>query len=192
MVRVMEKEYKVLVAGDFHIPFRAKRIPAQLLTFIRDNEIDMVAITGDLVEEHVLKPFKQFTLKVVRGNMDIGNAEKFPEKEIISLPGLSYRILLYHGSGIYPRGDLKKLYSLTKSNQCKVLFTGHTHDPLSEKINDVVIINPGSGTGAYGGYGGFGKPTWAYITMKQSRIDVALFVIETNKVNILSRRSFDI
>ena len=72
----MSSKIKILVMGDFHIPFRADRIPDLLIRFPKEQEVDLIAITGDLVQDYVLEPFKKWPLKVIKGNMDMGPVEK--------------------------------------------------------------------------------------------------------------------
>ena len=186
----MSSKIKILVIGDFHIPFRADRIPDPLIRFPKEQKVDLIAITGDLVQDYVLEPFKEWPLKVIKGNMDMGLVEKYPEKVILELPGINYKILLFHGSGIYPRGDLNHLRRITLKNNCKVLLTGHTHVPVAKKIKDVIIINPGSGTGVYGGGGGLGIPTWAYITLDREIISVVIYAIKSSQVFTYIQRTF--
>ncbi len=183
-------DVKVLVAGDFHIPYRASEIPEELIDFLNRSEIDLVVITGDLVRDYVLEPFRKWPIKVVRGNMDEGKAAKYPEKIILELPNISYKTLIFHGTGIYPRGDPNKLRKIALKNKCKVILTGHTHTPEAKVIKDVVIINPGSGTGVYGGGGGFGLPSWAYVIFRENSVHVKIYGAKSSKTILLAQSDF--
>jgi len=188
--------YRVFVTGDFHIPFRAREIPKELLEFLDNTEVDLVAITGDLVQSYVLQPFKKYKLKVVRGNMDIGDAEKFPLVETISFPEINYKAILFHGTGIYPRGEPMLLRAVALKYKANVIITGHTHVPDARKIIDTVIINPGSGTGVHGGSGGFGHPTWALVEFDPSNIHIQVYAVKYSRkdklVELIIDKTFDI
>ncbi len=58
---------------------------------------------------------------------------------------------LFHGTGIYPRGDPEKLCVLAKRMGVKLLISGHTHRMLLGRIDDVILLNPGSVTGVWSG-----------------------------------------
>ncbi len=188
----MRRSYKILVTGDFHIPFRATNLPDELLNFIASEKFDLIAITGDLVQDYVLEPFKRFPLKVVRGNMDVGAAEKFPEIEIIQFSDVPYKIILFHGTGIYPRGEPMLLRGVAVKHNCKVILTGHTHVPDVRKVIDTVIINPGSGTGVHGGYGGLGIPTWALAEFFPDSVDVKIYAVKSGRVEVILHKEFEV
>jgi len=188
----MSHTYRVLIAGDFHIPFRAPHLPPELLTFLDTEKFDLVAITGDLVQMYVLEPFRKFPLKAVRGNMDIGEAEKLPEVEEIRPPNSKYKVILFHGTGIYPRGEPMLLRGVALKHGAKVILTGHTHEPDVRKIIDTIIINPGSATGVYGGSGGLGIPTWAVAEFSSNNIEIKIYGVRSQRVAVILRKSFEI
>ncbi|MHA1617621.1 MAG: metallophosphoesterase family protein [Candidatus Njordarchaeales archaeon] len=186
----MPKRYRILVTGDFHIPFRAQAIPKQLLETLEEDIFDLVAITGDLVQSYVLEPFKKFPIVAVRGNMDIGEAARFPEIAYIDIPGSKLKAIIFHGTGIYPRGEPMLLRGLAKKHGANIIFTGHTHYPDVRKVLDTLIINPGSGTGVYGGGGGFGTPTWAIVEIASSDIFVEIYAVRKSYIEIIARKKF--
>lgn len=188
----MPKKFRVFIAGDFHIPFRAASLPEELINFVKHEDFDLIAITGDLVQSYVLEPFKDFPLKVVRGNMDMGEAEKFPEVELFSPPNGEYKIILFHGTGIYPRGEPMLLRGVARRYGASVILTGHTHAPDVRKVIDVIIINPGSGTGVYGGSGGLGFPTWAVAEFSESRVRVQIYGCKSRRIHVIMEKTFEI
>ena len=188
----MSRGFRILVAGDFHIPFRAQALPKQLIELLDEDDFDLIAITGDLVQSYVLEPFKKFPLVAVRGNMDIGEAARFPEIAYIDIPSTQYRAIVFHGTGIYPRGEPMLLRGVAKKHNAQIIFTGHTHHPTVKKVLDTIIINPGSGTGAYGGSGGLGIPTWAIVEVFPQEIYVEIHAVRGHYIEVMIRKTLTI
>lgn len=141
---------KTLAIGDFHIPERAYWIPEELEREVFKEAYDAVFCSGDLTSEYVISWLKKLAREVyvVKGNMD---HLKLPTHLVVNVEDL--RIGLYHGFGVHPRGDLSKLAIKAKQLGVEVLVTGHTHYPQVAFLNEfgVVIVNPGSATGVWGG-----------------------------------------
>ena len=141
---------RALIIGDFHIPERAYWIPKELEAEIAKSRYDLAFCTGDLTGEDVLMWLKKLApeVYVVKGNMDY---LKLPPQVVIVVEDL--KVGVYHGSGVYPRGDLAKLAVKAKQLGVDVLVTGHTHYPQVALVREqsVVIVNPGSATGVWGG-----------------------------------------
>ncbi len=183
---------RVLIVGDFHIPFRASKIPKPLLEMLEEENFDKVLITGDLVQTYVLRPFKKFDMVVVRGNMDLGDARKFPEKVLLTFPDFEHKILLFHGTGIYPRGEPMLLRAKALKNGAKVIVTGHTHYPVVRKVIDVLIINPGSATGVMGGSGGLGIPTWAIAEFHNKKVKVTIYRTKNDSYDVFQENEIEV
>lgn len=145
------------VLGDTHIPGRAKEIPPAFIKELKTVKPDKILFTGDSV---ILEPIKQLEaiapVTKVRGNMDQIPA---PEEEIVQwdLP-----ILMIHGHQIHPRGDKQQLEMLGIVKKCKIVIFGHTHKPEIVQEN-IILINPGSATGAYPGIGVTQPPSMFFL-----------------------------
>lgn len=141
---------RALAIGDFHIPERADWVPRELEDEVIKKSYDLVLCTGDLTSEDVLAWLRRLApeVHVVRGNMDY---LRLPLQVVVAVEGL--RIGVYHGAGVHPRGDLAKLALKAKQLGVEVLVTGHTHYPKVALVREqeVVVVNPGSATGVWGG-----------------------------------------
>jgi len=141
---------RALAIGDFHIPERADWISRELEDEVTKKSYDLVLCTGDLTSEDVLAWLRGLApeVHVVRGNMDY---LRLPLQVVVAVEGL--RIGVYHGAGVHPRGDLAKLALKAKQLGVEVLVTGHTHYPKVALVREqeVVVVNPGSATGVWGG-----------------------------------------
>jgi len=190
---------RCLVMGDFHIPTRASEPPKELLDFVYSENFDYILITGDLVRFFVIeKWFNEFwrANKVVGvyGNMDYKDVVKrFPEIKVLSFEECNYKIVLYHGTEIFPRGDPSQLASLAEKFNAKVIITGHTHAPVLKSFRDVVIINPGSATGCLGGsWDALGIPSFSFVKFESTSIIGKIYVIQDFEIKCITEKEFKI
>ncbi len=140
---------KILVLGDLHIPGRAKEINPIIREYIeeRRSSYKLILCTGDLTSHKTLEYLSTLgAVKAVRGNMD--NIE-LPEYFIENISGV--RLGLIHGDQVYPRGDPTLLSKIARQLNVKILVSGHTHSSFSLECNQIILLNPGSITGAWGG-----------------------------------------
>nr|NHJ85500.1 YfcE family phosphodiesterase [Asgard group archaeon] len=112
---------------------------------------DYIVLTGDLTIIDVLTSFQQYlknpnNLIACRGNMD---QIALPEAPVFVANGIKFGV--YHGTGIYPRGDILQLKQIAFDMDVSVLLTGHSHMSFVHVDDEHMIINPGTGSGASGG-----------------------------------------
>ncbi|MFX1487469.1 MAG: YfcE family phosphodiesterase [Promethearchaeota archaeon] len=162
----------ILVLGDFHMPERAKEIPRIIWDFISKQEFDLIFCTGDLTNKSVLTQLEYLgPVKAVRGNMDYLD---LPDHQIAEIG--DFRIGMIHGHVVHPRGNLKQLFSIARRMKVDILVTGHTHSEFLEKIENIIIMNPGSCTGAWGGGNYSGIPSFMTIEVKkEKRLRIELY-----------------
>ncbi len=176
-----EMKTKILLIGDTHIPSRAKEIDQRITEKIRSEGVDYLLCTGDLTDESVIDFYRDIcsdcSLHVVSGNMDHLPLRRKDEIEVGNL-----RIGLIHGDGIYPRGDVKKLSDVAERMDVDILVSGHTHRPMIEEVRigmkKVLLLNPGSATGAWGGSSSGGKPSFIILEVDDEHIRIRLFELD--------------
>ncbi|WP_202318947.1 YfcE family phosphodiesterase [Archaeoglobus neptunius] len=161
---------KLLIFGDSHIPERASKIPSEFDHLFKTLDYDAVICTGDLTSGKVLEYIRSLSDEyyVVRGNMD-------------SLPLPEYQVVrgmvgVIHGYQVYPRGNREQLLDIAKKMKVKVLISGHTHTPDVYR-GEVVLLNPGSATGVWGGGRGPGVPSFMLVDVGD-KLGVTLFKLE--------------
>jgi len=165
---------KIAVLGDMHIPNRANKIPDKLIAAIENFHPDMIICTGDFVERKVLDLLMEIApVKYVVGNMDYIDG---PHK--LKLKIGEFTIGVIHGHGIYPRGDPEQLYEIAREMNVKVLISGHTHASFVKLHKGILLLNPGSATGAWGGGGGSLKPSMICMTIEGTRMHIKVVEIE--------------
>lgn len=170
---------RILVLGDFHMPGRAKEIPRIIWDFVSKQEFDLIFCTGDLTSESVLTQLRHLgPVKAVRGNMDYLD---LPDHQIVTIN--DFKIGMTHGHFVYPRGNLKQLFSIAKKMKVDIFITGHTHSEFLEKVENVIIVNPGSCTGAWGGGNYSGIPSFMILKiMKEKRLRIELYQLIDEKL----------
>ncbi|MHA2224070.1 MAG: metallophosphoesterase family protein [Candidatus Hodarchaeales archaeon] len=130
--------------SDTHIPSRRKTLPESVITAFEN--VDMIIHSGDFEELNVAFILEEIApLTAVRGNMchpEVKN--RYPKKEIVQVENLTIGII--HGSG-GPSGYYQRIVNeFNNSLLPEIIISGHTHQPVTKKINTVQFINPGSPT----------------------------------------------
>ena len=112
---------------------------------------DVIIHAGDITGPTVLKAFGNTPLHAVHGNMcDALTRAIFPAKKVFTLG--SFVIGLIHGAGL--GSDIEAaLWHHFPETDCMIY--GHTHQPLCQRYDSLLMLNPGSfrGTGPYGAPG---------------------------------------
>lgn len=128
------------IISDTHIPLRTDTIPDKVFEVFKD--VDMILHCGDIEVKSVIEELEKIAPVIaVHGNCDpyIG----FNTHEVIKVEDV--KIGLTHGV-VYPKGDTQQLYYLAKELDVDILVSGHTHKPMIQQENDVLLLNPGSPT----------------------------------------------
>lgn len=128
--------------SDTHIPDRLPKLPNKVMEAFKG--VDLILHAGDLTSKEIITKLEKIAPVIaIEGNMDRYSKLNLEKRKIIKEEGI--KVGLIHGE-VYPRGDSQQLYYLAKEIQVDVLVSGHSHQPKIEKINDVLLINPGSPT----------------------------------------------
>jgi len=123
---------------------------------------DFILHAGDIVDIDIFFGVNK-KIYAVKGNMDIG--VDLPIKRIIEVEMV--KIGLIHGYGP-PSGIQKRVLSEFEDVDCIVF--GHTHYPLIERVNNILLFNPGS---AFDGRYGFSSSI-GYIEVNGRNMKTAL------------------
>lgn len=182
---------KVLVIGDFHIPTRAKEIPRAILEFIVKERPDLILSPGDFVVQEVYRQLETYApVKAVLGNMD--EDLNLPKRLIVEI--YNFKVGLIHGDGIFPRGNIKKLTKIALDMNVDVLIHGHTHKLSIDIVNvsgrNILLVNPGSATGVWGGGGGSLVPEFAILYLTENSIQVIGYRVIEGNVKVFKTTSY--
>lgn len=127
----------------------------------RNESSDLFIHLGDGEHEFydVQSAFFNKAFIFIKGNNDWGN---YPQNLVTELGGKKF--YLCHGHR-FDRSRLKEFLSATAvTNGCDTALFGHTHVPLNETVNGVLLFNPGSASLPRGG----NPPTYGKITIDAS------------------------
>ncbi|AZR73810.1 YfcE family phosphodiesterase [Anoxybacter fermentans] len=131
------------VLSDTHIPRRAEGLPKEVIQGFKG--VDLILHAGDIVEESVLKELEEIApVYAVYGNCDPPELrEKLPAKRIVEYAG--FKIGLVHYSSPYGN-TLGRLLETFEDDEVDAIVFGHSHRPYNDRVNGILIFNPGSPT----------------------------------------------
>jgi uncharacterized protein len=137
---------KIAVLSDTHLPVRAAKIPTQIIQEIKTS--DLIVHAGDFQTIEVLEYLKKLGKFVgVCGNSDSDDvADSLPSKAIINITNdeREFKIAVIHGGGP-PEGLAQRILHFYEDKPDCIIF-GHSHKPLNEKMESILMFNPGSPT----------------------------------------------
>jgi len=146
----------IIAIGDTHIPERASEIPRDIIKMIENLDPDAILFTGDATEYSVLFLLESIApTYAVRGNVDHLELPNF-----LSLEFEGNKVMLIHGHQ-FGRGNYPALVKYASGHD--LLVCGHTHRQETFKEGGIVVINPGSATGAWSGGGVEPRPSFTTI-----------------------------
>jgi uncharacterized protein len=149
---------KVLIISDSH--GRAKR----LNEIVDRVKADHVIHCGDFCTGRSELP--SVPLTVVRGNCDW---EEVSEEEIFEADSLCFFVT--HGHRYRVKESLLPIKYRAQEAGAQIACFGHSHFPVCEKEDGVLLINPGSITQPRG----FTVPTYAVLETKDGKIKVVFY-----------------
>ena len=136
---------RVGVISDSHCDRAALREAASRL-----QTVDQVVHLGDCAPDaQLLESLLPAPVLSVRGNCDYASSQ--PEEITIQLGGV--QALLCHGHRYQVKSTLQLLCYRAQEVEAHLALFGHTHRPLVTWEQGVLLVNPGSLSGGYGGPG---------------------------------------
>jgi putative phosphoesterase len=103
--------------------------------------------------------------------MDYGSQYNFHEQVQLD----DFNVLLLHGTQLRPRGNIKQLWEIIQEIRADVAIHGHTHIASIELYKDQLFLNPGTITGATGGWGGKTDASFIEIEVSKNELMVKLY-----------------
>ncbi len=172
----------MLVFGDTHIPTRRDGIPTDFHEHIEQTQYDIALVTGDLVDEaamrHAMPPLPP--CRIVRGNMDYTN--DYPLYDVLEAEG--QRILLLHGTQLRPRGNIRELWEIAVNIGATIAVHGHTHKADVTLHRRKLFLNPGTISGATGGWPGKSDASFIELILDGEEIDVTLYHTDWKRTRV--------
>jgi len=194
---------KLLAIGDSHLPRRAKSVPDQIIKkleqLVEIEKFDYTFFTGDVVNAPKFMNFLNLITKrnlfVVIGNMDYygGNrvAPIYQSLNISMENNDNLMVGLTHGHQASPRGDRSQLELIAIEKSFNILISGHTHKEEIFLQKDILLLNPGSVTGAWS-FVASGNPSFITLSVieKTGEINVVLYQYDIRIAKLKDLKSY--
>ncbi|KAK1445100.1 metallo-dependent phosphatase like protein [Babesia gibsoni] len=164
----------LMVIGDLHVPQRALDLPQCFRELLNTDKIKQVLCTGNVGSKDMLDLLKSISpnLHIVKGDFD--EDPKLPEEIAITVG--NFRIGLINGYQFSAWGDKQVAYEHAKRMGVDVMVYGHSHISDVTKLMGKILVNPGSGTGAFQPWAPNAIPTFMLMAVQGSKI--AIYVYE--------------
>lgn len=131
-----------------------------IVELFNENNVETVVHTGDITNARSLEMFSELKCPLIgvfgnndhseEGLLDVCNKYKFDfRKPPLSLTLNERKIVIFH------EPDLIKKY-LEQENDVEIVLFGHTHRFVKEKIDDIILFNPGESAGMIQGKNSIG------------------------------------
>jgi putative phosphoesterase len=104
------------------------------------------------------------------GNMDYGSPHNFHERITLD----DFNLLLIHGTQLRPRGNIEQLWEILTDISGDVAVHGHTHKMAIDLHKEKLFLNPGTVTGATGGWSGRADASFIELEVKKNEMKVTL------------------
>jgi len=166
---------RIMVIGDTHI-FDFNELPQKMLNAILSS--DWVIHVGDYTSKNVLNgliKLKGPQFVGVYGNADpLSIRNQVLEKEIIEVSGIKIGIT-HPAVGGTSENTRKIVLKKFKEDNVDAIVYGHTHAPIIENYNGIILINPGKG---YLEKEYFGPPTSFAVLTLDNKINAEIINIK--------------
>lgn len=127
---------KILIVSDTH--GRDEKLEAAVAV---EQPFDYLIHCGDVEgREFFIEALAECPCTIVAGNNDFFS--DLPREDEIVLEG--HKIMVTHGHNYGVFMDLYGISEEAAARECEMVCFGHTHKPVIEKKNGVLVINPGS------------------------------------------------
>jgi len=194
---------KLLAIGDSHLPRRAKSVPDQIIKkleqLVEIEKFDYTFFTGDIVNApkfmNFLNLITKRTLFVVIGNMDYygGNRDAPVHRSLNISMGNNDNLIvgLTHGHQVSPRGDRSQLELVAIEKSFNILISGHTHKEEIFLQKNILLLNPGSVTGAWS-FIASGNPSFITLSIieKTGEINAVIYQYDIRAAKLKDLKSY--
>ncbi len=155
---------KILVCSDLHGALKNFED-----AFRREAPVDMVIMAGDIgIEQWKIDQVTGLTAcAAVQGNNDRLRRPDLPVKREFSYEGFHFLIIHGHTMGV-GRGTPRKFMALTRNLGADIIVFGHSHAWYSERVGDVLYLNPGTMAGNAFTF----TYTYAVLTLDQGTVKI--------------------
>jgi putative phosphoesterase len=136
--------FRIGVVSDTHMFSRGKKLPDALVEGLAG--VDLLLHAGDFTDPAVVPLLESIApLEAVAGNNDgVAIVQRFGFRKIVKAGGR--RIGLVHGHEGPGRSTEWKALHAFREEAVDIVVFGHSHIPYYERIDGLLLFNPGSPT----------------------------------------------
>ncbi|MBE0526345.1 MAG: metallophosphoesterase family protein, partial [Candidatus Thorarchaeota archaeon] len=103
-----------------------------------------------------------------------------------------FNLLLLHGTQLRPRGNIVQLWEILMQIGGDVAVHGHTHKAAIDLHKEKLFLNPGTVSGATGGWGGRTDASFIELEIKKNEMKVSLHqtdwrVVKKSEISFLKQ-----
>ena len=161
------------VLGDTHVPGRVRSVPHLVFETFRERGVELILCSGDINTLSTLKELRKLApLYAVRGEIDFLD---LPENKIIGVDGIKLGIT--HGHEALDEMGREPAVVTAREMGVDVLVLGHTHKLRQEVLNGLLVLNPGSATGAWAAAGVVREPSFMVLDVSDRSVTVETYRI---------------
>ena len=127
---------KILIVSDTH-----RNHDNLDMVIEQEKPLDLLIHLGDAEGcEDYIEAVAECPVEVVAGNNDFFSSLPYEQEIKIG----KYKIFLTHGHYYYVNAGISRIQSEGIARGADMVMFGHTHRPVLERIDDMIILNPGS------------------------------------------------
>ena len=127
---------KILIVSDTH-----RNTDNLEVVLEQEKPLDLLIHLGDIEgDEDYIEVLAECPVEAVAGNNDFFS--DLPGEREIQIG--KYKALLTHGHYYYVNAGTGRIKMEAEAREIDIAMFGHTHRPLLEQDNGVVVLNPGS------------------------------------------------
>lgn len=108
--------------------------------------------------------------------------DDLPDENISKIEG--YKVGIIHGDEIIPSGNTTLLHTQARKMGVDILIVGHSHVPMVQIIDDILILNPGSATGAPNCIEENVQPSFMLLDLKDDKITVFHYLLNGKDLKV--------
>jgi putative phosphoesterase len=131
------------VLSDTHIPSRARSVPQAALDLFARHNVHLIIHAGDVSTMAVINQLSAYApVEAVQGNVEMADTvSALPIKRELVVGGCAIGIVHDLGARARYRDTARREFSAAR-----VVVFGHSHVPLVEDADGLLLLNPGSAT----------------------------------------------
>jgi putative phosphoesterase len=139
----MNQPHCIGVIADTHIPGKAKSLPEAAIRLFDAEEVELILHAGDISTLAVLNQLEAHApVEAVQGNVETAEVVRaLPLTRELAVGGCAIGLVHDLGARQHHVRNARRLFPTAR-----VVVFGHSHIPLIEDRDDLLLLNPGSAT----------------------------------------------